>query len=74
MNRNSASVSPCSTPVVILKKGVSPSGYITMERVFLLIINMVFTISVGIPYIIKILLRYLSSFQDLLNQKPLKSL
>ena len=35
MNRNGASLSPCSTPVVISKKGVSPSGYLTMERVFL---------------------------------------
>ena len=27
MNRNGGSVSPCSTPVVILKKDVSPRSY-----------------------------------------------
>ena len=35
MNRNGVSISPCSTPVVISKKGVSPSGDLTIERVFL---------------------------------------
>ena len=30
MNRNSASVSTCRTPLVISKKGVSPSGYISI--------------------------------------------
>ena len=56
MNRNGASVSPCITPIVISKKGVSPSGDIIMERVFLHRINMEFMISVGIPYMIKIYL------------------
>ena len=27
-------VSPCSTPVVLSKKGVSPSSDLTIERVF----------------------------------------
>ena len=49
-----ASLSPCSTPVVISKKGVSPSGDLTIERIFLYSINMTFMISVGIPYMIKI--------------------
>ena len=35
MNSYGASVYPCSTPVVISKKGLSPSGDLTMERVFL---------------------------------------
>ena len=34
MNNKGARVSPCSTPVVISKKGVSPSGDLTMDRVF----------------------------------------
>ena len=51
MNRNEAIVAPCSTPVVISKKGVSPSGDLTMERVFLYSINMVFTISLGVYHI-----------------------
>ena len=54
MHINCASLSPYSTPVVISKKGVSPSGDLTIERVFLYSINMAFTISVGIPYMIKI--------------------
>ena len=33
---------------------MSPSGDLTIERVFLYSINMEFTISVGIPYMIKI--------------------
>ena len=35
MHINGASLSTCSTPVVISKKGVSPSGDLTIERVFL---------------------------------------
>ena len=54
MHINCASLSPCSSPVVISKKEVSPSGDLTIERVFLYRINMAFTISVGIPYMIKI--------------------
>ena len=50
MHINCASLSPCSTTVVILKKGDSPSCDITIERVFLYRINMTFPISVGIPY------------------------
>ena len=53
MHINSASLSSCSTPVVISKKG-NPSGDLIIERVFLYSINMAFTISVGIPYMIKI--------------------
>ena len=34
MHINCESLSPCSTPVVISKKGVSPSGILTMERLF----------------------------------------
>ena len=49
MHINCASLSPCSTPLVISKKGVSPSGDLTMDRVFLYSINMEFMISVGIP-------------------------
>ena len=66
MNRKSASVYPCSTPVVVSKKGVSPSGDITMERVFLYSVNMVFMISLGMPHMI------ISYLHDLLNYKPLK--
>ena len=44
MNRNGRSVSPCNNPVVISKKGVSPSGELTMEMVFLYSINMVIMI------------------------------
>ena len=54
MHINGASLSLCSTPVVISKKCVSPSGDLTTERVFLYSINMVSTISVCIPYMIKI--------------------
>ena len=53
MNRNGESVCPCSNPSVISKKGVSLSGDITMELIFLYSINMAFTISVGMPYMIK---------------------
>ena len=35
INKKGAIVSPYSTPVVILKKGVSQSGDLTIERVFL---------------------------------------
>ena len=38
-------LSPCSTPVVISKKCVSPSGYLTIELVLLYNMNMSFTIS-----------------------------
>ena len=51
---NGASLYPCSTPVVISKKDVSPSGDLTIERVLLYSINMAFTSSVGKPYMIKI--------------------
>ena len=54
--------------IVLSKKGVSPSGDLTIERVLLYSINMAFTISVGIQYIIMI------SVHDLLNQNPVKSL
>ena len=55
MHINCASLSPCSyTTVVISNIGVSPSGDLTIDRVFLYIINMKFMISVGIPYIINI--------------------
>ena len=47
MHINGASLSSCTTPVFISKKGVSPSGNLTIERVCLYIINMAFTISVG---------------------------
>ena len=70
MHIHCASLSPCSTPVVISKKVVSPSGDLIIERVFLYSINMAFTISVGIPYMIKISF----IFMDLLNQKSVKSL
>ena len=53
MNKKGASVSPCSTPVVISKKGVSPSGDLTMDRVFLYRIIIAFTVSEGRPYLIK---------------------
>ena len=58
MHINCARLSSCSTPVVISKKCVSPSVDLTI-RVLLYSINMAFTISVGIPYMIKI------SVQDL---------
>ena len=44
MHIHCASLSLCSTPVVISKKGVSPSGDLTIERVFLYRINMTFMI------------------------------
>ena len=44
MHINCASLSLCSTPVVISKKGVSPSGDLTIERVLLYRINMTFMI------------------------------
>ena len=50
MNKKGASVSPCSTPVVISKKGVSPSGDLTLDRVFLYRIIIAFTVSEGRPY------------------------
>ena len=34
MHINDASLSPCSTPLVISKKDVSPSSDLTMKRVF----------------------------------------
>ena len=37
MNKNSASVYPCSTPARIEKKSVSPSGLLTLGVVFLYI-------------------------------------
>ena len=40
LHRNVASVSPCSTPVVISKTVVSPSYDLIMERVVLYRINM----------------------------------
>ena len=67
---NYASLSLYSTPVVISKKGVSPSGDLTIERVFLYSINMAFTISVGIPYMIKISL----FFSRFIESKACKSL
>ena len=54
MHINCANVSPYSTPVVISNKGVSSSGDLTIYRVLLYSINMAFTISVGIPYMIMI--------------------
>ena len=53
MNKKGASISPCSTPVVMSKKGVSPSGDLTMDRVFLYRIIIAFTVSEGIPYLIR---------------------
>ena len=35
MNSNCSSVYPCCTPVFISKKGVSPYGDLTIDRVFL---------------------------------------
>ena len=43
MHIHCASLSPC-TPVVILNKGVSPSGDLAIERVLLYSINMKFMI------------------------------
>ena len=53
MNKKGASVSPCSTSVVISKKGVLPSGNLTMDRVFLYRIIIAFTLSEGRPYLIR---------------------
>ena len=50
MKMKGASVSPWSTPSVILKKSVSPSGERTTERVLWYSIIMTFTVSFGVPY------------------------
>ena len=68
MHINCASLSLCSSPVVISNKGVSPSGDLTIERVFLYSTNMTFMISVSIPYMIKIYF----IFSHVLNQKSIK--
>ena len=57
MHVNGASLSqftPVVNYIIISKKGVSPSSDITIERVLLYSINIEFTISVSIPYMIKI--------------------
>ena len=61
MNKKGAIVSPCSTTVVISKKGVPPFGDLTMDRVFLYRLIITFTVSEGRPY----LLRICSSFRNL---------
>ena len=72
MNRKGARVSPWGTPVVISKNNVSPSGDLTIERVFLYSIIITLIISVGITYscsINSILFQFieLNAFQMFMN-------
>ena len=71
---NGASVSPCNTPVVLSKKGVSPSGErrssVIIERY--VVIMIVITVSSGMPYFINIYFIFLRFIVSNAFEKSIK--